>query len=87
MSAQVYFASCDEKDGEQGVYTSNLTVGIETNKIIKKGEQVLVDYSTRFWSSEEDASDPCRVLVCLVFYSLCFCIMHVVQMTSTTDTT
>jgi hypothetical protein len=46
--------------------TSYLTIGIETNQPIKKGDMVLVDYAARFWTLDEDGDDdPTKVRICI----------------------
>ena len=34
--------------------TDGFTICIETDRLIKKGEEILVDYNHKFWADEED---------------------------------
>ena len=56
FSPQVNFRHNDD-DGQE---RNSCTIGIETNCVIRKGAQILVDYGKTFWrySEELDEDDP-----------------------------
>jgi len=50
----VYPGGTREQDSQE---IAALTVGIESNIDIKKGEQILVDYGQRFWHATDAEED------------------------------
>ena len=60
VRAQVHFM----RSTQHGPVHSTLTIGVESNLDIKKGDQITVDYGVMFFSQEEEGDQGDEVRVC-----------------------
>ena len=64
VSGQVSFTYDGQHTDGKALAHDTLTIGIETNVLIKKGQEVYVDYGARFWPTEDEDIDdvnPVRI--------------------------